>query len=42
MKDLTHLEKERNIHPNPQIDAFMKVSSLIFNFIIYFLMHYAF
>ncbi|VFQ91364.1 unnamed protein product [Cuscuta campestris] len=28
MKDLTHLERERKIHPNPQIDAFMKASSV--------------
>nr|GMC83919.1 ABC transporter G family member 31 isoform X1 [Ipomoea batatas] len=28
MKDLTHLEKERNIHPSSQIDAFMKASSV--------------
>ena len=25
MKDLVRLEKERNIRPSPEIDAFMKV-----------------
>ncbi|KAK4764116.1 hypothetical protein SAY87_013554 [Trapa incisa] len=28
IKDLTRLEKERNIHPSPEIDAFMKASSV--------------
>ncbi|XP_030969146.1 ABC transporter G family member 31-like isoform X2 [Quercus lobata] len=28
MKDLTRLEKERNIRPSPEIDAFMKASSV--------------
>ncbi|GLT81708.1 hypothetical protein SLE2022_001440 [Rubroshorea leprosula] len=28
MQDLAHLEKERNIHPSPEIDAFMKASSV--------------
>ncbi|KAK0603587.1 hypothetical protein LWI29_006502 [Acer saccharum] len=28
MKDLTHLEKERKIRPSPEIDAFMKASSV--------------
>uniref|UniRef100_A0A5B7BKX4 Putative ABC transporter G family member 31-like n=1 Tax=Davidia involucrata TaxID=16924 RepID=A0A5B7BKX4_DAVIN len=28
VKDLTRLEKERNIHPSPEIDAFMKASSV--------------
>ncbi|PSR86164.1 ABC transporter G family member 31 like [Actinidia chinensis var. chinensis] len=29
MEDLTRLEKERNIHPSPEIDAFMKVASSV-------------
>ncbi|CAI0399920.1 unnamed protein product [Linum tenue] len=28
MKDLIRLEKERNIHPSPEIDAFMKAASV--------------
>ncbi|WOL16536.1 hypothetical protein Cni_G25323 [Canna indica] len=28
LKDLTKLEKEKNIHPSPEIDAFMKVASV--------------
>ncbi|XP_031399616.1 ABC transporter G family member 31 [Punica granatum] len=28
MKDLTHLEKQKNIRPSPEIDAFMKASSV--------------
>ncbi|XP_021891749.1 ABC transporter G family member 31 [Carica papaya] len=28
MKDLTRLEKQRNIRPSPEIDAFMKASSI--------------
>ncbi|XP_072954744.1 ABC transporter G family member 51 [Typha angustifolia] len=28
MKNLTRLEKEKNVHPSPEIDAFMKVASV--------------
>ncbi|XP_073114830.1 ABC transporter G family member 51 [Elaeis guineensis] len=28
LKDLVRLEKEKNIHPSPEIDAFMKVASI--------------
>lgn len=33
MKDLAELEKERNIRPSPEIDAFMKVVDWNLNFI---------
>lgn len=30
MEDLTRLEKEKNIRPSPEIDAFMKVAIINF------------